>query len=108
MINAYSSPHLEPSSSILLVSWIFEQILDEIDLKGIFLYFVEAASSFYLNYGAHNNNDDLRQGPGLHVARVALDQVEVSSLGALGHGLELSHDLTNKNYFQNTVDGLQY
>ena len=46
-----------------------------------------------LDHGAEDDDEALHDGPALHVARVPLDQVQVSSLRPAGHTLELTHYL---------------
>ena len=51
-----------------------------------------------LNNGAEHDNDALDEGPGLDVAGVALDEVEVPGFGPTRHTLELLHYLDKKEY----------
>ena len=51
-----------------------------------------------LNNGAEHDNDALDEGPGLDVAGVALDEVEVPGFGPPRHTLELLHYLGKKEY----------
>jgi len=60
--------------------------------------FEKALHEMHLYNGAEYDDQTLYHGPGLNVARVSFDEVEVPSLGSPGHTLELTHYLYSLVY----------